>query len=162
MVVSGVMFRMSSHLGRQSTGRPAPYYYAKWIKDGTWKRISDCLIVDYREKFGKKAQPSVAIVDSQSVKNSATCGQLVGVDGGKLIKGRKRFYVVDPMGNLLDSFVVAANSHDGMTAARKWEGLAWQNSLLDKVEKVFADGSFKGAFSQQMPQRHGISAAAAR
>ena len=89
------------------------YYYAKWVKDGTWKNISDCLTIDYRESRSKKAQPSVAIIDSQSAKNSATCGQDVGVDGGKLVKGRKRFLVVDTMGNLLDSFVVAANSHDG-------------------------------------------------
>ena len=138
------------------------YYYSKWVKDGTWKNISDCLIVDYREKKGKKAQPSVAIIDSQSSKNSATCGQDVGVDGGKLVKGRKRFLIVDTMGNLLDSFVVAANSHDGMTAARKWEGLAWQNPLLDEVEKVFADGSFKGTFSREMPEKNVISTAAAR
>ena len=61
------------------------------------------------------------------------------------------------MGNLLDSFVVAANSHDGTTAARKWEGLAWQNPLLDEVEKIFADGSYRGTFSKQMPERYGIS-----
>ena len=89
------------------------YYLSKWVKDGTWKSISDCLTTDYREKQGKKSQPTVAIVDSQSAKNSATCGKDVGVDGGKLVKGRKRFYIVDTMGNLLDSFVVAANSHDG-------------------------------------------------
>ncbi|WP_373514548.1 hypothetical protein, partial [Persicitalea sp.] len=63
----------------------------------------------------------------------------------------------DTMGKLLDSFVVAANSHDGTTAARKWEGLAWQNPLLDEVEKVFADGSFRGTFSQEMPEKHGVS-----
>ncbi len=34
-------------------------------------------------------------MDSQSAKNSACCGQHVGVDGGKLVKGRKRFYIVD-------------------------------------------------------------------
>lgn len=132
------------------------YYFSKWVKDGTWKSISDCLTTDYREKQGKKSQPTVAIVDSQSAKNSATCGKDVGVDGGKLVKGRKRFYIVDTMGNLLDSFVVAANSHDGTTAARKWEGLAWQNPLLDEVETVFADGTFRGTFSQEMLEKHGI------
>ena len=64
---------------------------------------------------------------------------------------------VDTLGNLLDSFVVAANRYDGTTAARKWEGLAWQNPLLDEVEKVFADGSFRGTFSQEIPEKHGIS-----
>lgn len=59
----------------------------------------------------------MAIVDSQSSRNSATCRQDVGVDGGKLMKGQKRFYIADTMGNLLESFVVTANSHDGRTIA---------------------------------------------
>lgn len=42
------------------------YYYAKWVKDSTWKNISDYLTIDYREKQDKKAHPSVAIMDSQS------------------------------------------------------------------------------------------------
>ena len=55
----------------------------------------------------------VAIIDSQSSKNSTTCIENVGIDGGKLIKGRKRFYIVDTfLGNLLDSFVVCANCYD--------------------------------------------------
>lgn len=133
------------------------YYYAKWVRDGTWKNISDCLIVDYREKVGKCAQPSVAIIDSQSAKNGPCCISQVGVDGGKLVKGRKRFYIVDTLGNLLDSFVVAANRYDGTTAASHWGGLALRNTLLDDVQKVFADGTFKGTFSREMAEKHGIS-----
>ena len=138
------------------------YYYAKWVRDGTWKNISDCLIVDYREKVGKSAQPSVAIIDSQSVKNGPCCTSQIGFDGGKSVKGRKRFYIVDTLGNLLDSFVVAANRYDGTTAAANWGGLALQNTLLEGVRKVFADGTFKGTFSREMEDKHGLSAAAAR
>ena len=41
------------------------------LQMGYWwdmENISDCLIVDFREKQGKKAQPTVAIIDSQSSK----------------------------------------------------------------------------------------------
>jgi putative transposase len=71
--------------------------------------INQCLVVDNRTKSAKKPTPSVVIIDSQSVKNTATCSESVGFDGGKHIKWRKRFYRIDILGNLLDSFVVAAN-----------------------------------------------------
>jgi hypothetical protein len=81
----------------------------------------------YREKKGKAAQPTIAIVDSQSCKNTSTCIAEVGVDGGKRIKGRKRFYVVDTLGCLLKSFVVAANHYDGVIAAQRWQVLGRSN-----------------------------------
>lgn len=133
------------------------WYYTKWIKDGTWKNINDCLTVDYREMKEKEAQPTVAIIDSQSCKNSSTCTEDVGIDGGKLIKGRKRFFIVDTLGNLLDSFVVAANSYDGTTAACYWEALSCHNVLLENVEKVYADGTFGGTFTRDMKEKHGIT-----
>ena len=57
----------------------------------------------------------VAIIDSQTTKNSATSTQNIGVDRGKKIKGRKRFYIVDTLENLLANFVVSAHSYDGTT-----------------------------------------------
>ena len=134
--------------------RPSLRYYCKWVTDGTWKNISDCLIVDFREKQGKKAQPTVAIIDSQS---SSTCSENVGIDGGKLIKGRKRFYIVDTLGNLLDSFVVSANCYDGTTAIKYWESLSYHNILLDNVTKIYADGTFGGTFSKEMAERYGTT-----
>lgn len=70
---------------------------------------------------------------------------------------RKHFCIVETMGNLLESFVVAANRHDGTTAAGHWGVLALQNILLDDVQKVFADGTFRGTFTEEMGQKHGIS-----
>ncbi len=133
------------------------WYFRKWVKDGTWERINGCLIVDYRVKVDKNAQPSVAIIDSQSAKNSPTCTDNVGVDGGKLIKGRKRFYIVDTLGNLLDSFVTPANCYDGTTAIKYWEVLSLHNILLENIQIVYADGTFGGTFTQQMHEKMGIT-----
>ena len=52
------------------------------------------LIIDFREKQGKKAQPTVAIIDSQSSKNSSMCSENVGIDGGKLIKEGNGFILL--------------------------------------------------------------------
>jgi putative transposase len=132
------------------------WYYNKWVKDGTWKNISDCLVIDYRQREGKQGIPTVLIVDSQSTKNSITCTENVGIDGGKLVKGRKRFYFVDTLGNLIDSFVVAANSYDGTTAIKRWEELSFNNVLLEKVGKIFADGTFGGTFAREMQEKYQI------
>ena len=132
------------------------WYYSKWIKEGTWESINQCLTVDYREKSDKKAQPSVAIIDSQSVKNSATCTEKTGFDGGKKIKGRKRFFIVDTLGNLLDSFVCPANFHDGTTASDVWDSLVLDNPILEQLHTVYADGTFGGTFRRQMGEQRGI------
>ena len=60
---------------------------------------------------GKEATPTYAIIDSQSVKTTSKSEQK-GFDGGKKIKGRKRYILVDTIGNLLGVVVHAANIHD--------------------------------------------------
>lgn len=93
---------------------------SKMVKDGTWDNINRLLIANNRLMENKEWQPKTAIIDSQTTKNSSTSTENIGVDGGKLIKGRKRFYIVDTLGNLLDSFIVPANLYDGTTAIKHW------------------------------------------
>ena len=87
------------------------------------------------------------------MKNTATSTARVGDDAGKRIKGRKRFFLVDTLGNLLASCVVAASCHDGATAAKVWDALALHNELLDQVQTVFVDGGFGRRFRQHLAQR---------
>ena len=87
------------------------------------------------------------------MKNTATSTRSVGYDAGKRIKGRKRFFLVDTLGNLLASCVVAASCHDGATAARLWDALAVGNELLDCVQTVFVDGGFGRRFHRHLAQR---------
>lgn len=133
------------------------WYFVKWTKDGTWKNINNCLTVDNRIKNDRKPLPKVAIIDSQTTKNSSTSTKHIGIDGGKKIKGRKRFYLVDTLGNLLDSFVTSANSYDGTTALKQWSKFEFQNELLTDIKKVYADGTFGGTFSEGMALKYGIS-----
>jgi putative transposase len=46
------------------------WYYRTWRLDGTWKRVHDALRTQVREAAGRKASPSAAIMDSQSVKST--------------------------------------------------------------------------------------------
>ena len=50
------------------------HYFRAFKKDGTWIKIHDSLRDEVRKKDGRKAGPSAAIIDSQSVKTTEKKG----------------------------------------------------------------------------------------
>jgi putative transposase len=73
------------------------YYFNKWLKTGLWERIQPHLPKMVRKRQGRKACPSLAIIDSQSMKNCEWGIPDKGFDGNKRIKGRKRHIIVDAL-----------------------------------------------------------------
>ena len=68
-----------------------------------------------REQVAREASPTVAIIDSQSVKSGEKRGHgsdRHGYDAGKKIKGKKRHVLVDTEGLLLHAIVHAADLQD--------------------------------------------------
>jgi transposase len=49
-------------------------YLSLWAWDGTLARIHEKLFVELREREGREASPSAAIIDSQSVKSAEKGG----------------------------------------------------------------------------------------
>jgi putative transposase len=71
---TGCAWRM---LPKEYPPRDTIYYYFKTFRqDGTWERIHDLMRKRVRVKHGKRQQPSVAIVDSQSVKTTEKRGSV--------------------------------------------------------------------------------------
>lgn len=116
------------------------YYFNKWMRFGVLEEALRLLTQKQRTAQGRSAEPSLVIVDSQSVKTPAFTGDEVGYDAGKKIKGRKRHLAVDTQGNVVAAGVTAASVHD-KTGARV---VADELADIQTVKKVVADGAYKG------------------
>ena len=98
-------------------------YFRRFRLDGTWEQIHDELRRQVRLGQGRQAEPSAAILDTQSVKTTEAGGPERGFDGGKRVRGRKRHILVDTLGLLLVVVVHAANTQDRKGARRVLEAI---------------------------------------
>jgi putative transposase len=109
----------------------------RWRKSGVWKNIHDALRRMVRRAVGKRPTPSVAIVDSQSVR-TAEGGELRGYDAGKKITGRKRHIAVDTLG-LICAVVVHAASWQDQEGAHL---VAQELRTFPRLKVIFGDSAY--------------------
>lgn len=111
-------------------------YFRKWGHDGTWDRVLQALREKVRVKARRQPTPSMACVDSQSVKGTE-CGGDHGIDGHKKVNGVKRHILVDTMGLLLAVVVTAASVSDAKAARVVFERA--QQEGFPRLVKVLGD-----------------------
>jgi putative transposase len=119
------------------------HYFRLFRMTGRWEQLNSLIREAVRVKAGKEPQASAMIADSQSVK-SAEGGEMRGFDGGKLVSGRKRNLLVDTLGFVVLAKVTAANVQDVHAGKQLLAALATKSALLSRLEKIFADGGYRG------------------
>lgn len=88
-IVNGILYVLRSGCPWRSLPHDLPPYgtvfdyFQRWRREGVWDRVLEALRMEVRTKEGRDAQPSAAIIDSQSIKTSAVRGPAKGYDAGK-------------------------------------------------------------------------------
>jgi putative transposase len=116
------------------------YYYNKWMLFAMLEQLLYTLNGKLRVAQGRAKEPSLLIVDSQSVKTPAFTKEQTGYDAGKKVKGRKRHLAVETLGNVMAVGVTAASVHDKAGAISLKDDI----EDLSGVKKILADGAYRG------------------
>jgi transposase len=95
-----------------------------------------------REKKGRLADPSLVVLDTQSVHAAAGVpATTTGKDVAKKVPGRKRGLAVDVFGLVIAVIVLAASTHDNTAGVALLDRVAAQTS--GTVTKALVDQGFK-------------------
>ena len=117
-------------------------YFARWRDDGIVRRVHDQLRALARQAAGRNAEPSAAVIDSQSIRAADTVPKASrGWDNAKKVNGRKRHIAVDTTGLLLTILVTAASVQDRDAA----KVLLWNlRKACRSIILAWADAGYTG------------------
>lgn len=127
----------------------------RWIAAGCFDAMVDDLRVLLRLAHGRPAQPSAAILDSQTLQSTPESGARGGYDGHKRKQGSKLHVAVDTLGHLLALHVTPANVQDRAQVGVLAQAV--QEATGEQVSIAFVDQGYTGAAAADAVQEHGIS-----
>jgi transposase len=131
--------------------------FTRWAADGVWADIVDRLRPQVRAAEGRDPEPSAAIIDSQSVHESAegtVPAAASGFDPVKKVNGIKRHLLVDTLGLLIAVAVSPADvldRHGAVVLLRKAAARG-----RGRLAKIWADRAYTGDYRAWALETYGI------
>lgn len=126
--------------------------FKRWVDAGKMEKAYSILRAMWREREGRRPEPTGAVIDSQSVKTSDQGGPK-GYDAGKKVKGRKRHIVTDTLGLLLAILVHTADIQDRDGAIPT---MAAAMERHPTIEQLWVDTAYAGQAAAALEREHGI------
>jgi transposase len=131
---------------------------ARWKADGVWADVVDLLRAGVRAAAGRDPEPSAAVIDSQSVHESAegvVPAATSGFDSWKKVNGRKRHLMTDTLGLLIAVVVGPASGQDRDGAVVLLKRARHRGRR--RLALAWADNAYHGAYQDWSRQELGIT-----
>ena len=115
-------------------------WFARLRDSGVLESLNQHLVALDRERAGREASPTAAVIDTQSVKTTESGGPR-GYDAGKKVLGRKRHAMVDTDGRalVLHAHPASVQDRDGSGPLLRASRRRWPFVLL-----CYADAGYAG------------------
>jgi len=158
-IVNAILYVLSSGCRWKDIPHDLPprgiswYYFNAWSKKKIFKKMATELRKRIRTDRNRHEDPTVLIIDSQTVKGLCYTAES-GYDAGKKTKGRKRHHLTDTQGLLVHTVVHGADVQDRDGAKRV---LRTAGAALKNVSIIYADGGYAGKLVDWVKRRFNIT-----
>jgi transposase len=120
------------------------YWFRRFARDALFERLNSVLVALDRVESGRDAQPTAAVMDSQTVKATEASAPR-DYDANKKLTGLKRHALVDADGRFLIIGFSTARLHDSVGGAALLKAAKTQCPFL---ELTWADSAYRGPVVQ--------------